>query len=110
MNTCDESGIRTTVSYRRDSKEAARELSESLRCEGMGFVLFFCSAEYDLESLGEALDTEFHGVQVVGCTTAGEITPDGYGQGCITAIGFIDQHFGVCRQAHSRTLKNFSTI
>ncbi|ADP98949.1 conserved hypothetical protein containing DUF1745 [Marinobacter adhaerens HP15] len=34
-------------------------------------------------------------MRVCGCTSAGEITPDGYGRGCITAIGFDSRYFAI---------------
>lgn len=99
MSVCGEaSGVRSTVSYSQQPEIAAKELRESLANTGLGFVLFFCSAEYDLVTLGQMLDKEFGEIPVVGCTTAGELTPDGYGQGCITAIGFCDQNFSITSQ------------
>lgn len=92
----EEGGLRTTVSYHRDPDEAAAQLAEGLLGESLGFVLFFCSAEYDLEGLEKAIARHFQDVPVVGCTTAGEITPDGYGQGCITAVGFCNHTFSIC--------------
>ncbi|ANG62909.1 GfdT protein [Marinobacterium aestuarii] len=85
----------TAVSYSTDPATASRELRDSLHNPHLGFVLFFCSAEYDLEALGAALQTEFAGVGLAGCTTAGEITPQGYGQGCVTAIGFDARGFAI---------------
>lgn len=85
----------TAVSYSTDPATASAELREALRGPQLGFVLFFCSAEYDLQALGVALQAEFAGVGLAGCTTAGEITPQGYGQGCVTAIGFDARCFAI---------------
>ncbi|MDL0431238.1 nitric oxide-sensing protein NosP [Marinobacter sp. TBZ242] len=74
---------------------AATNLASQLSHEHLGCVLFFCSAEYDLGRLGIALEHVFDGVRVSGCTSAGEITPDGYGRGCITAIGFDARYFSI---------------
>ncbi|CAM3434838.1 nitric oxide-sensing protein NosP [Halomonas lysinitropha] len=87
--------LRTAVSRCRDPGEAARELAGALWHTDLGFVLFFCSAEYPLASLSAALNEAFDGVQVAGCTTAGEITPEGYERGCIVAIGLDRRHFAV---------------
>ncbi|MDI5892698.1 nitric oxide-sensing protein NosP [Halomonas rhizosphaerae] len=87
--------LRTAVSRRRDPRGAARELAGALRHAELGFVLFFCSAEYPLAALSTALNEAFEGVAVAGCTTAGEITPEGYGRGCIVAIGLDRRHFAV---------------
>jgi len=94
--TADESvPLHTAVSQRGDPRAAARELAGELCHPELGFVLFFCSAEYPLAALSEALDAAFAGVPVAGCTTAGEIAPEGYGRGCIVAIGLDRRHFAV---------------
>ncbi|MDT8879619.1 nitric oxide-sensing protein NosP [Halomonas saccharevitans] len=85
----------TAVSQRGDPRAAARELADALCHPELGFVLFFCSAEYPLAALSEALNAAFAGVPVAGCTTAGEIAPEGYGRGCIVAIGLDRRHFAV---------------
>ena len=87
--------VRTAVSHARDPQCAAAELAAALHHSHLGFVLFFVSAEYALPPLGKALDAAFAGVPISGCTTAGEIIPDGYGRGCIVAVGFDARHFGV---------------
>ncbi|GAA0844194.1 FIST signal transduction protein [Marinobacter szutsaonensis] len=74
---------------------AATQLASQLSHEHLGCVLFFCSAEYDLQRLGPALERAFPEIRVCGCTSAGEITPDGYGRGCITAIGFDRRYFAI---------------
>ena len=89
----------TGFSNHSDPFVAAAELQQQLRqqlaYDDLGCVLFFCSAEYDLSLLAEAMNQVFDGVQLVGCTTAGEITAEGYAQGAISAIGFNRQHFAV---------------
>ncbi len=74
---------------------AVNELKEQLCSPKLGFVLFFCSAEYDLDKLATALNYAFYDVNIAGCTTAGEITAQGYAQGAISAIGFYREHFSV---------------
>jgi hypothetical protein len=87
--------VRTAMSEASDGETVAQDLSRQLIHPHLGFVLFFCSAEYDLQALGEALEQYFGGVTLVGCTTAGEITPQGYGRNCVTAIGFDHRQFSV---------------
>ena len=95
MRADDSEAVVTAVSHARDSETAARELARQLLHPHLGCVLFFCSAEYDLDSLGPALHEHFGGIRVIGCTTAGEITAQGYGRGCISAVGFDYRHFSV---------------
>lgn len=89
------SAVRVASTNARDPMLAATTLASQLGLEDLGCVLFFCSTEYDLGRLGIALEHVFAGVTVCGCTSAGEITPDGYGRGCITAIGFDRRYFSI---------------
>lgn len=82
-------------SNQSDPFVAAAELRQQLRFDDLGFVLFFCSTEYDLEQLAEAMNFAFPDITLAGCTTAGEITSEGYAQGAISAIGFSRSHFAV---------------
>ncbi|AKX46383.1 GfdT protein [Thiopseudomonas alkaliphila] len=87
--------ITRAVSYALDTQQAAQELAAQLADPEIGFVLFFCSAEFDLARLSIAIEQSQPEVMVVGCTTAGEITPFGYARGCICALGFSRQLFTV---------------
>ncbi|GHE21603.1 nitric oxide-sensing protein NosP [Halomonas urumqiensis] len=85
----------TAFSRSADPQAVASELATALGHDDLAFVLFFCSAEYPLDQLGEAMQQAFVGVPMAGCTTAGEITPQGYGRGCVVAIGLDRRHFAV---------------
>ncbi|BES73280.1 FIST signal transduction protein [Marinobacter nanhaiticus D15-8W] len=87
--------VRIASSDARDPQLAATSLASQLHHADLACVLFFCSAEYDLARLGIALEHVFPAVPLTGCTSAGEITPLGYGRGCITAIGFDRRYFSV---------------
>lgn len=54
----------------------------------MALVVFFCSADYDLDDLASEIQALFAGVEVVGCTTAGEIGPAGYRDHSISGVSF----------------------
>jgi hypothetical protein len=69
----------TATSSATDVELVAQELARQLIHPHLGFVLFFCSAEYDLP----------------GCTSAGEITAQGYDRGCVSAIGFDHRSFSI---------------
>ncbi|OZC35587.1 GfdT protein [Marinobacter vinifirmus] len=87
--------VKTASTSVRDPELAAVALARQLRHEHLGCVLFFCSVEYDLTRLGPALKMAFPGIRVVGCTSAGEITSEGYGRGCISALGFDARYFAI---------------
>lgn len=95
------------VSRARNPATAAAELFDAVWREDLGTVLFFCSPKYDLEALAAEINKRFPGVHVVGCTTAGEITPLGYIDGSITAVGFMRPDFASVSVLF-RDLANFS--
>lgn len=53
-----------------------------------GLVLFFSSTHYDLHRLGQELESLFSNMCVVGCTSAGELSPNGYSQNSISCVYF----------------------
>lgn len=81
-------GIRIAQSCTQAAREAAREFHAAVAQPDMELVLFFCSSEYDLDALAEELNRLFAGVQVVGCTTAGEIGPSCYHRHTLTGASF----------------------
>ncbi|SNY98810.1 nitric oxide-sensing protein NosP [Halomonas sp. hl-4] len=88
-------GTVVVASRSANAKQAVQALAEGLSHDHLGGIIFFCSAEYDLEGLAAALVSAFPTVPVSGCTTAGEITPQGYDRGSIVAIGFDRRVFAL---------------
>lgn len=78
--------IRTGFSQSSDPVLAAEELFYAIDQPGVELAVFFCSIDYDLDVLGAALAARFAGINLIGCTSAGEITPLGYSAGSI--VGF----------------------
>jgi hypothetical protein len=85
--------IRTGQSSARDSATAVRELHDQLFQPAAALVLFFCATSYDLDAVAKEINSCFAGVQVVGCTTAGEIGPLGYLDRSISGISFPSAGF-----------------
>jgi len=71
-----------------DPAEAIRELVDRIGQPAMALVVFFASPSYDRARLAEAIAAELPGIEVIGCTTAGEITSEGYRENTITAVSF----------------------
>lgn len=90
--------IFSAATYQLDATKAARELAMQLDDEDIGFVLFFCSAAYDLDALGREMNQAFSNCEVMGCTTAGELMPSGYAKSSISALGFSRRDFKVSGQ------------
>lgn len=95
MQQHQDEGVVTAMSSATEAEAVAQDLARQLVHPHLGFVLFFCSAEYDLPALGAALEQYFGGIELVGCTSAGEITPNGYGRGCVSAVGFDYRSFSI---------------
>lgn len=106
----DRQQIRTAQSRAVDARTAVREFHAAVVQPEMALVVYFCSSDYDLEALAREMDRMFAGVQVVGCTTAGEIGPAGYCEHslagasfpaatCTAVTGHLDhlQQFGIGR-------------
>lgn len=93
MSTKANAGVRKGSSERQDPTLAAEELFDKIDQPDASLGVFFCSTAYDLKSLEDALATRFRGTPLVGCTSAGEITPRGYADGAITGFTLSAPHF-----------------
>lgn len=71
-----------------DAQVAVAEFASQVRQPAMALVLFFCSSTYDMPAIADAVSKHFVGVQVVGCTTAGEIGPAGYVGQSLSGMSF----------------------
>lgn len=76
-----------------DAWSAVAELHQQIGGEGIAFVLLFCSTAYDRAAVADAVSHHFGETPVLGCTTAGEITPFGYISGGLTGISFPAAEF-----------------
>ncbi len=81
-------GLRRAQSLAIDALDAVREFHAEVAQADMALVLFFCSSDYDLDALATEMNRLFAGVQVVGCTTAGEIGPAGYLEHSLSGASF----------------------
>jgi len=95
ISTVVQPGIRRGATAARDARTAARDLHAAIAQPDTALAVFFCSAEYDLDALAAELGRLFAGVNVVGCTTAGEISSLGYGTGTLSGVSFAGNEFSV---------------
>ncbi len=89
-----------------DPRAAALELHQKLSAVEPACVLFFCGTDYDREALGEALTDLFGETPVIGCTTAGEISPAGMASGSIAGFSLSSEYFVV----ETAVVKNLATF
>ena len=105
--------IRTAQSCATDTQLAVQEFHAAVAQADMSLVTFFCSSAYDLDVLATEMSRLFSGIQVVGCTTAGEFGPAGYrshslsgasfaASSCVAVSGLLDNlsQFNIA-QGHS---------
>lgn len=90
--------LRRGVSRSMDAAVAAQELFEAIFHPDMALGIFYCSPEYDLPALGQALRERFGDRNLIGCTTYGEITPTGYLKGSLTGVSIGAPDFHVMTQ------------
>lgn len=102
--------VRTAMSRKKEARACAVELAEQLigstdtvgfvdtvqdRNADLGWVLFFCSGQQDIGLLAQELQELLPEQSIIGCSTAGEITPIGYLQGSVCAVGFSRSGFAI---------------
>ncbi len=80
--------IRLAHSCATDARQAVGEFYTAVAHPDVELVIFFCSSKYDLQVLTEEINRLFAGIQVVGCTTAGEIGPAGYHSHSLSGVSF----------------------
>lgn len=85
--------IRVAFTRVDDPEHAIRDLFSQLDVPELSGIILFCSSRYPLDALSAAIAMRSDGVTIVGCTSSGEITPQGLDEGTITAIGFPADDF-----------------
>jgi hypothetical protein len=98
--------VKRGTSLNQDARLAVRELAEQLDQPGLSAVFFFCSSLFDLPVLAEEIAGAFT-CPVVGCTSSGEITPEGYTQHAITGASLSSAEFAMHPQL-IQSLESFS--
>ncbi|EKV28639.1 hypothetical protein C882_0851 [Caenispirillum salinarum AK4] len=82
--------------------QAVRELANDLTQPDAALVIAFASSTYPRRALAAGLTAAFPDTCVVGCTTAGELTPLGYRRGTLTGVSLAAPEF----QAVARRIDN----
>lgn len=80
--------VRVAHSTHDDPEMAVRDVMSAMDLPELAGVILFCSTRYPVAALGDALSRRADGHVVIGCTSSGELTPDGMAEGSLTAIGF----------------------
>ncbi len=77
--------VRRGSSHASDERRAVAEIRQRIHRADERVVLFFCSPTYDLPKLAAELRAAFD-APCIGCTTAGELGPEGFSSKGISAV------------------------
>lgn len=83
--------VRRGSSTSPDPSVAAAELHAAIGADDARLVILYASPSYDLARLGAELRERFGTAAVIGCTTAGEITPQGYLSDALTGVSLAGE-------------------
>ncbi len=87
-------GLVVASSHAACPAEAVREIAASIDGQALAGGIIFCSSAYPREELAAAFRSQLHGVPLIGCTSAGEITQHGYDSDSLQFMGFPAGTFG----------------
>lgn len=94
----DVSGVVAAKSKAQALADAAADIAHQLPADGLAMVLVFVSPCYDPHQFIAEMARRFSDTPVYGCTTAGELAPDGWEENSIVALGFSAADFAVVAQ------------
>ena len=99
-------GVAKAGSEQTDPVLAASEIYQAIApCEPV-CVIFYCGVNYPQAALSKELTRYFPDITVIGCTSAGEITPLGYRKHSISAFALSHTQFAV----ESMLIENLATF
>jgi hypothetical protein len=90
-----------------DASVAAAEVAAGVDPHGTAFVLVFVPNGLARDELARALEARLGDVPVFGCTSAGQITPDGYASDALLLMAFPKRWFR-CSSVLIEGLRTFS--
>lgn len=107
MSALENGCVRKGFSQASDPKRAVQELFDCVYHPDASLGVFFCSAEFNMAAVEKELCERFKGLNLIGCTSSAEITPEGYLSGTITGFTLASPDF-VAVSAPICGLKDFS--
>lgn len=76
-----------------NTASVTKEVINSITQEDIKLVIFFASTKYDFHQASKVFKESFSDIDVIGCTTAGEISSDGFSEGSISAMSIAADNF-----------------
>ena len=80
-------------STRLSNSLAVDDVLSAVNAETNELTVVFCSAQRCISEIGDHIAARWRTGNIVGCSSAAEITPEGYLSGAITAVGFPKRQF-----------------
>lgn len=99
--------LNTSAGYSQapEISRAVTEIAKQIRLPELKLIVFFAGKVYDFAALSRALRDSFPGVELIGCTTAGELSRQGFTENSVVALGIAADDFrpasAVIRNIHS---------
>jgi hypothetical protein len=107
-------GAQAAWTEERSPEEAAASIAAALDLTQIGQLLVFFSPLLPAAALSSALSAEFVGIPVAGCSTAGQICPDGFSETGLLAIALPKKGFRivskVLQDVHALTIERGTEI
>jgi hypothetical protein len=89
------SGVVVAQAKASAAREAAADIARQLPSDGLAMVLVFISPYYAPHDFIAEIAGYLGTTPVFGCTTAGELAPDGWGDNSVVALGFSAEDFSI---------------
>ncbi|EIG60553.1 MULTISPECIES: FIST N-terminal domain-containing protein [unclassified Bradyrhizobium] len=87
------SGVAVAKSKAASVDEAVAELVAQLPSDELALILVFLSPRYDPHRFIAEITRQFDETRICGCTTAGELAPDGWDENSVVALAFSRADF-----------------
>jgi hypothetical protein len=87
--------LAVATSHKTRAADAAAEIRAALAHHDLAVLIVYFSTRYDASELARELATAFPGVPIAGCSTAGEMTPEGICNNSVVALGLDRSDFTV---------------
>lgn len=88
-------GLQAAWTEDQSPEEAAVSISAALDKSKIGHLLVFFSPSVPADQLSGALSKEFSGIPVSGCSTSGQISPDGFSDAGMLVLAFPKKGFRI---------------
>jgi hypothetical protein len=85
--------VRSGYSQSPSAAVAAAEIASQILQQELKLIIFFASNIYDFTVLSKEMKKRFSGVELIGCTTAGELSNKGFTERSVVALGIAADNF-----------------